>query len=154
MVGVDLKLVGQFPTAILEGCESALCLFAGEGEHEVKHLTGLGFVRAVDNDMEKLTKLKSDFPLVEITRTDIFKLLDRMQIVEGGLKWSLVVCDQFTGDDFELWGHYDKLKSLANKYLLISVCQKSLDEGLKLPEGELIKRSNWLGGVYWHLTKI
>lgn len=144
--------MSNFPEYILKNAKSALCLFAGEGFHEVKYINEAGIkdVFIIDNNYERIAELARRTNYIGFCEN----AFDWIERAGAPYKKDIVVSDQYTNDDIRLWPYFEKLKSLANQYLIISVCQKSIDEGLKLPEGELLKRSTWLGGVYWHITKI
>lgn len=143
-----------FPEHILKGCESVLCLFAAAfgGEHDVEFIykAGIKDCRVVDHDPEAMKKLYH-FGFKQ-TIGDAFDFITLA--CEIGWKYDVVICDQWTGQDIQVWGYYNKLKSITKKYLVLSVCQESLDEGLKLPDGELIRRSDFRGGIFCHITKI
>jgi hypothetical protein len=146
--------MSNFPEHILKDCKTALCLFAaaygGENDVQYIHKAGIKNVILVDEDKEKM-KLMEHFGYRQ-TIGDAFHFIDRAYI--SLWRYELIVSDQYTHDDFKVWALYPELKKMAKKYLIIGVCENSIKKGLKLPEGELMKRSDYLGGVYWHITKI
>ncbi len=144
--------MSNFPEYILKDCKTALCLFAGEGENDVNYIQKAGIKKAflLDQNADRHLLSKTKYPEYDSFLVDVFESFPKLT---GD--YDIITCDQYVSDDFKVWELYDKLKARAKKYLVISVCQKSIDEGLKLPEGELFNRhSGWLGGVYWHITKI
>lgn len=99
----------------------------------------------MDLDPERLDKIAG----YRKETADVFEF-----IKSNGKRYDVVISDQNTNMDGEVWEKYERLKSMTRKYLIISVCWQNIRDGLRLPDGELLKRSDWRNGVYWHITKI
>jgi hypothetical protein len=147
--------MSNFPEHALIGASTAASLFcaAFHGEQDVKYLHAAGIKRVllVDTDVNKLVETAAKYDYSGMI-CDAFEFISRC--MEQGRKFDVVVCDQWTNMDFKLWARYEDLKKITTMHLIIGVVQVNIDNGLTLPPGELVKRSDHLGGAYWHVTKI
>jgi hypothetical protein len=147
--------MSNFPEYTLEGIRTAACIFcaAFHGEQDVHYLkkNNVKHVLLIDNDVNKLveTAAKYDYPGMV---ADGFEFIDRC--IAQKRTFDVVVCDQWTNMDARVWAKYEDMKKIATRYLIIGAVQVNIDNGLTLPPGEMVKRSDHLGGAYWHVTKI
>lgn len=139
-----------FPIDVLTPDMSALCLFCaafgGKQDVEFIHKAGIKDVILVDNDPIRLNTVSSKYGYNQFL-ADAFMLID--EINESETMFDVVVCDQWTPQDDEVWSRLPRLKQIARKYLILGCHSDRLDA-----EGETYYRSDGNGGTYWKLIKI
>lgn len=142
----------NFPIHLFTTETKVLSLFSAAfyGDHDVQHLFNAKVkdVTMVDTDIEKLHVMQKQYHY-KYSPNDAFNVIDLCKNVD----WDIIISDQWTNQDEEIWKRYEKLKNMATKFLIISIA-KGANPHIKLPPGDLMKRSDHLGGTYWHITKI
>jgi len=139
-----------YPTHLLEGCETGLCLFAAAflGHNDAVHLAEAGMHGfCVDVDGVRLAEMTQLYPPDwQWAVDDAWKFADAAYTL--GETWDVVSCDTWTGDlmrrsldSLELWC------SLARKAVTVTL---TVGQPYTLPEGwvdtQLFERAT---GVYW-----
>jgi hypothetical protein len=124
-----------FPAQLLEGCESALGLFAAGffGINDCIHFARAGLTAVcVDTNADKLLQMSTIYPVgwafyVE----DAWVFAERA--AAGGRKWDIVTVDCWFDDDTQrVWDSLDLWLSVTAKAALITV---RLDTELDIPDG-------------------
>jgi hypothetical protein len=125
-----------YPTHLLEGCETGLCLFAAAflGHNDVVHFAEAGMeATCVDIDYERIAEMAQLYP-----RSWHFAIDDAWKYAEHayaiGETWDAVSVDTFTGDamvrsleSLELWC------SLARKFVTVTIDDTVVH--IVIPEG-------------------
>lgn len=139
----------MFPDLILRPEFTVLSLFSaaflGKNDISFIHKAGIKQCTMIDIDLDKLIQMNKLFNYSYVCE-DALKVIDNCSE-----RFDVVISDQFTNMNKDVWQRYDKLKQITSKYLIIGVSGSFMKE-YKLPEGELYKRSENYGGVYWHVT--
>jgi hypothetical protein len=138
-----------YPVRVLEGCESALVLFAAawHGKQDAIHVADAGLsATCVDTDAVRLGEMAEAYPADwEFVTADVFEYAAR-----ADRQWDVVSIDCPTN-------LFDMCAALVPLWCLLARRAVVIGSGPNTetvtPEGWLrppcLKRSNFAGGVYW-----
>lgn len=140
-----------YPTDLLDGCETALCLFsaAWHGRQDVYWLAKAGLVgTCVDLDGEKLAEMQAVYPDGwEFVEADVYDYVH-----DQPREWDVVTLDPWTGQFERCADMIDVWCSLATKVVILGHGNYRLREP-EAPEGwkleRKIRRSDFKGGINW-----
>jgi hypothetical protein len=142
---------GAYPTHLLEGCSSALVLFAAafQGRNDAIHMLDADIfdVTCVDSDEDALLRMSKLYPQVwDFRCEDAFKLATE---ADGLLSWDVVSVDTFTGKATALaLALLDRWCFLARKLVTCTCTRQDFGE-FRTPEGWTAKLHHRSGDVYW-----
>jgi hypothetical protein len=138
-----------YPSHLLEGCKSGLCLFAAAflGHNDAIHFAEAGIdTMCVDTDRERLREMAALYP-----DSWSFQAADAWQFAEiwsGGFQWDAVSVDTWTGDlMLRALGSLDLWCSLARKFVTCTITHEIDD--LPQIDGWLPWLSPRSGNVDW-----
>lgn len=141
-----------FPVDVLEGCETALVVFAAAfgGVQDAAYVreAGLNAV-CVDTDAAALARMRYDYPDDWLfVAADAFGVAD--EAAGDGSSWDVVTLDPFTGSmmDRTIERLPDFCK-LARKYVICGIDNRRLTPPDGWRERSRFWRSDLKGGVYW-----
>ena len=115
-----------YPTHVLEGCETGLCLFAAAflGHNDAIHFTEAGIVTTcLDDDADRLAEMRELYPSAWAF-VDADAWTYAQAAASEDLFWDAVSVDTFTGDAME--------RSLASLGLWCSLARKAVVVGITL----------------------
>ena len=162
-----LEVKNHFPRELLDKINNAICFFTSAfyGQNDVIDLyrKKIKKVTLVDRDELKLEEMKKIYNMETWSYIvdDAYKAAERL--AQGKVKYDLVVCDPWGGDDEKVlncrWFY-----RLAGKFYVVTVTKKYFDKiGIEANLEEvkekfpntigLMHRSNCGGGVYWLIMK-
>ncbi len=144
-----------YPAWVLEGCETALVVFAAEfgGMNDCAWIVDAGLrATCVDINPEKLEAMRENYPDDwEFVCGDayVYALGSHHLATDGGL-WDIVSLDPFTNhfqkcaDNIEAWC------KLARRAVIIGTGTDTITKSpLGWQQTDCVKRTNYQGGVYW-----
>jgi hypothetical protein len=145
-----------FPVDVLDGCSTALVLFAAafNGRNDAVHVAGAGLhATCVDVDEDRLAEMEGIYPAAwEFRVRDAFAFARAWRT--GGRRWDVVTVDCPTNlfdrcaAEVELWC------AVASQAVVLG-CARG--QAVVAPEGwgaaGRVERSGYLGGVDWMVLK-
>lgn len=151
----------NFPHDALEGCETALILFAAafHGDNDARWIRDAGLVgTCVDTDGKKLTEMRVYFPRTwEFIDMDVYRLADEEWSPEFSAcvrVWDVVTLDPFTNQFQRCADAINTWCRLARHRVIIGTGPNT---SVTAPEGWRItgmrERSKYAGGVYWTILE-
>lgn len=138
-----------YPTEILEGCETGLCLFSAAflGHNDAIHFAEAGLrTTCVDTNAGRLEEMSELYPRNWQWRwEDAWTFAQRAEAL--GWQWDAVSADTFTGDvEIKSLRSLDLWCSLARKALTVTLTEgKTYD----VPKGWISNLYERAEGVYW-----
>lgn len=144
--------VDPFPVHALEGCETALVVFAAAfgGAQDAAHIRDAGmWALCVDSDSHAMDEMRMDYPYDwSFFRGDAFAWLDYN--LKRGDVYDVVTLDPFTGDlmDRTIEALPDWCR-LARKTVIVGVDGRELNPPAGWRISSKVWRSDLKGGVFW-----
>lgn len=148
----DLEAGAAYPGQLLEGCKTALVLFAAGflGKQDAYWIAEAGLrALCVDSDGHKLEDMREMYPGDwAFDRGDVFDIARDAKKV--GFQFDVVSLDPWTHDFQRCADSLDLWCSLARRAVILGTGHSTV---VTVPEGwritEVRKRSDYDGGVYW-----
>lgn len=145
--------INTFPEQYLKDTDRVLSLFCAYfgGKQDIIYIKKAGIKDCImiDHNEEKLTAM--DYPEYTSILGDCFEYIDKY--INEGKEFDVVISDQWTNQMVIINKNYlDKLKRITKRILIVGCSQEYIDK-YGMPEDELIKRSEHMGGIFWRIIK-
>ncbi len=143
----------SFPVGVLDGCETALVLFAAGfgGVQDARHIAEAGLrATCVDIRIKLLLEMRASYPEDwNFIVADAFDFADETNRI-----WDIVTADPFTGQFEQAARALPAWCELARKTVVLGT---GTETEPVVPDGwevtDRIRRSDYKGGVYWTVVE-
>lgn len=144
---VAVEKLHDYPVAVLEGCETALIVFAAEfcGSNDAAWIADAGLrATCVDENAGRLQEMVRHYPADwSYVCTDAYSL-------PSTLRYDVVSLDPFTNHMDRCAANIEAWCQLARRAVIIGT---GVDTVVEAPDGwqitDRVKRTDYQGGVYW-----